>query len=65
MTQTASPGGRRAAGLRRLLVLGAAAALLAFGAWYGWRWYVRPFAATLKRDRPPSRFWILVGKFKP
>jgi SAM-dependent methyltransferase len=33
--------------------------------WYGWRWYVRPFAATLKRDRPPSRFWILVGKFKP
>jgi SAM-dependent methyltransferase len=33
--------------------------------WYGWRWHARPFAAMLKGDRPPSRFWILVGRFQP
>lgn len=33
--------------------------------WYGWRWHVRPLNALLRRRRPPSRFWILVGKFQP
>lgn len=32
--------------------------------WYGWRWHVRPYAAWLKRRRPPSRFWILAGQFE-
>jgi SAM-dependent methyltransferase len=32
--------------------------------WYGWRWYLRPLRARLKGQRPPSRFWILVGKFR-
>lgn len=31
--------------------------------WYGWRWHIRPFKAWLHRRRPPSRFWILVGRF--
>lgn len=31
--------------------------------WYGWRWHVRPFTAFLRRRRPPSRFWILTGRF--
>ena len=31
--------------------------------WYGWRWHLRPLAAFLKRRRPPSRFWIMVGHF--
>lgn len=31
--------------------------------WYGWRWHMRPLVAWLKRRRPPSRFWILVGRF--
>jgi hypothetical protein len=31
--------------------------------WYGWRWHLRPFQARLKNKRPPSRFWILVGRF--
>jgi SAM-dependent methyltransferase len=32
--------------------------------WYGWAWHLRPFKAWLKRKRPPSRFWILVGRFR-
>jgi len=31
--------------------------------WYGVQWHLRPLRARLKRQRPPSRFWILVGKF--
>jgi SAM-dependent methyltransferase len=31
--------------------------------WYGWRWSLRPLAARLRGQRPPSRFWILVGSF--
>lgn len=31
--------------------------------WYGWRWHLRPLRARLTKQRPPSRFWILVGKF--
>ncbi len=31
--------------------------------WYGWRWHLRPLEAWWKRKRPPSRFWILVGRF--
>jgi hypothetical protein len=31
--------------------------------WYGWRWHTRPAQAFLRRRRPPSRFWILVGVF--
>ncbi len=30
--------------------------------WYGWSWALRPWKARLLRRRPPSRFWILVGK---
>jgi ubiquinone/menaquinone biosynthesis C-methylase UbiE len=29
--------------------------------WYGMKWHARPLKAILKRGRPPSRFWILVG----
>jgi SAM-dependent methyltransferase len=32
--------------------------------WYGWRWHMRPWQARLHRRRPPSRFWILVGRFR-
>ena len=32
--------------------------------WYGWRWHLRPLRAWLKGQRPPSRFWILVGRFQ-
>jgi SAM-dependent methyltransferase len=32
--------------------------------WYGWRWHLRPFNAWIHRRRPPSRFWILVGRFR-
>jgi SAM-dependent methyltransferase len=32
--------------------------------WYGWRWHLRPLRAKLRRQRPPSRFWILVGTFQ-
>jgi len=32
--------------------------------WYGWKWHLRPLRARLKGQRPPSRFWILVGKFQ-
>lgn len=31
--------------------------------WYGWRWHLRPLGAFLRRRRPPSRFWILIGTF--
>ena len=31
--------------------------------WYGWRWHLRPWKARLGGQRPPSRFWILVGSF--
>jgi SAM-dependent methyltransferase len=33
--------------------------------WYGLRWHLRPLTALLARRRPPSKFWILVGKFQP
>jgi SAM-dependent methyltransferase len=29
--------------------------------WYGWQWHLRPWRARLKRQRPPSRFSILVA----
>jgi SAM-dependent methyltransferase len=32
--------------------------------WYGWRWHSRPLTAFFRRRRPPSRFWILIGKFR-
>ena len=31
--------------------------------WYGYRWFLRPWKARLSGRRPPSRFWILTGKF--
>jgi SAM-dependent methyltransferase len=31
--------------------------------WYGWRWHVRPLVAWVRGRRPPSRFWILAGRF--
>jgi SAM-dependent methyltransferase len=31
--------------------------------WYGWRWAWRPWKARLLRQRPPSRFFILTGRF--
>ena len=31
--------------------------------WYGWAWHLRPLKAMLARRRPPSRFWILTGRF--
>jgi SAM-dependent methyltransferase len=31
--------------------------------WYGWRWHLRPLRAWLSGNRPPSRFWILAGRF--
>ncbi len=31
--------------------------------WYGWQWHLRPLKAWLKRNRPPSRFQILVGRW--
>jgi len=33
--------------------------------WYGWRWHLRPLNALLRKRRPPSKFWILVGNFQP
>jgi SAM-dependent methyltransferase len=35
-----------------------------FKPWYGFSWHLRPLKAWLKRKRPPSRFWILTGKFE-
>jgi SAM-dependent methyltransferase len=32
--------------------------------WYGWRWHIRPLNAYIRRRRPPSKFWIFVGKFR-
>lgn len=32
--------------------------------WYGWGWHLRPLRALVKRQRPPSRFWILEGRFQ-
>jgi len=32
--------------------------------WYGLRWALRPWKAILRGKRPPSRFLILVGKFR-
>lgn len=31
--------------------------------WYGWRWALRPWKARWHGNRPPSRFWILKGRF--
>jgi len=31
--------------------------------WYGWQWAMRPWKARWHRKRPPSRFWILAGRF--
>ena len=31
--------------------------------WYGWQWALRPWKARWQRKRPPSRFWILAGRF--
>jgi SAM-dependent methyltransferase len=31
--------------------------------WYGWSWHLRPLRARLRGHRPPSRFWILEGRF--
>jgi len=32
--------------------------------WYGWNWWSRPIRAKLAGRRPPSRFWILLGRFQ-
>ena len=32
--------------------------------WYGLRWALRPWKAKLRGKRPPSRFLILVGRFR-
>jgi ubiquinone/menaquinone biosynthesis C-methylase UbiE len=32
--------------------------------WYGFAWAMRPFNARLRGRRPPSRFFILVGRFR-
>lgn len=34
-----------------------------FRPWYGWRWHLRRYKALLRKQRPPSRFWILAGGF--
>ncbi len=31
--------------------------------WYGWQWALRPWKALWRGKRPPSRFWILLGRF--
>jgi len=31
--------------------------------WFGFQWMLRPFKARWNGRRPPSRFWILVGRF--
>jgi SAM-dependent methyltransferase len=30
---------------------------------YGWRWHLRPWRARMTGARPPSRFYILVGRW--
>jgi SAM-dependent methyltransferase len=35
-----------------------------FKPWYGWNWHLRPVHALLHRRRPPSKFWILAGRFQ-
>jgi SAM-dependent methyltransferase len=35
-----------------------------FKPWYGWNWHLRPLKAFLGGRRPPSKFWILAGKFQ-
>lgn len=35
-----------------------------FKPWYGCSWHLRPVKALLRRRRPPSKFWILVGRFQ-
>jgi SAM-dependent methyltransferase len=32
--------------------------------WYGWQWALRPLKAKLRKRRPPSRFFILTGRFR-
>lgn len=32
--------------------------------WYGLRWHIRPYKAWIARRRPPSRFWVLIGRFR-
>jgi SAM-dependent methyltransferase len=32
--------------------------------WYGLPWHFRPVSALLRGRRPPSKFWILLGKFQ-
>jgi SAM-dependent methyltransferase len=32
--------------------------------WYGWQWAMRPWKARWHGKRPPSRFWILAGRFE-
>jgi SAM-dependent methyltransferase len=32
-------------------------------AWYGFKWFLRPWKAALAGKRPPSQFLILVGRF--
>jgi SAM-dependent methyltransferase len=32
--------------------------------WYGWRWALRPLRARLRKQRTPSRFFILEGRFR-
>ncbi len=31
--------------------------------WYGWQWAMRPWKARWKGARPPSRFWMICGRF--
>jgi SAM-dependent methyltransferase len=31
--------------------------------WYGWKWAMRPWLARLRRRRPPSRFFLVSGRF--
>ncbi|PWT98024.1 MAG: class I SAM-dependent methyltransferase [Terriglobia bacterium] len=31
--------------------------------WYSWQWALRPWKARWQGKRPPSRFWILRGRF--
>ena len=32
--------------------------------WYGCHWHLRPVNSVLRGRRPPSKFWILVGRFQ-